>query len=298
MRAFDNFRADIQTLHSKKEMLMSTTLDQAFIKQFEREVHEAYQRQGSKLRNTVRTIPNVNGSSAVFQKVGTGTASTKATHGMVPVMNLDHTAIEVVLSDYYAGDWIDRLEELKTNIDERQVIANAGAYALGRKTDELIISALAATTNTPIGDNNEGMTKAKILTAFESFGANDVPDDGQRFCVVGWKQWSQLLALDEFVRADYIGAENLPFSTITQAKMWLGTIFIPHSGLPIDGSDIRSCFWYHKTAVGHAASSDVETDITWHGDRAAHFVNNMMSQGAGLIDQKGLVVIKCDETPD
>jgi len=45
---------------------MSTTLDQAFIKQFEREVHEAYQRQGSKLRNTVRTISNVNGSSALI----------------------------------------------------------------------------------------------------------------------------------------------------------------------------------------------------------------------------------------
>lgn len=79
---------------------MATSIDQAFIKQFEREVHEAYQRQGSKLKNTVRSITNVNGSSAVFQKVGTGTASTKSTHGMVPVMNLDHTNIEVTLSDY------------------------------------------------------------------------------------------------------------------------------------------------------------------------------------------------------
>lgn len=277
---------------------MSTSIDQAFIKQFEREVHEAYQRQGSKLRNTVRTINNVNGSSAVFQKVGTGTASTKSTHGMVPVMNLDHTAIEVALSDFYAGDWLDRLDELKTNIDERQVIANAGAYALGRKTDELIINALAATSNTPIADNNEGMTLAKILEAFETFGENDVPDDGQRYCIVGWKQWSELLTIKEFVNADYIGQEELPFSTITQAKMFLGSIFIPHSGLPIDGNDIRSCFYYHKTAVGHAAASDVATDITWHGDRAAHFVNNMMSQGAGLIDEGGLVVINCDETPD
>ena len=87
---------------------MSTTIDQAFIKQFEREVHEAYQRQGSKLRNTVRTISDVRGGSAVFQKVGKGTASTKSTHGMVPVMNLDHSNIEVILEDYYAGDWISR----------------------------------------------------------------------------------------------------------------------------------------------------------------------------------------------
>lgn len=277
---------------------MSTSIDQAFIKQFEREVHEAYQRQGSKLRNTVRTISEVNGSAAVFQKVGKGTASTKSTHGMVPVMNLDHGTIEVILSDYYAGDWVDRLDELKTNIDERQVIANAGANALGRKTDELIINALGGASAHVIADGNIGLTKDKIMSAFEAFGENDVPDDGQRYCIVGWKQWSDLLSIDEFVNADYIGAENLPFSTITQAKMFLGTIFIPHSGLPINGSDIRSCFYYHKTAVGHAAASDVQTDISWHGDRAAHFVNNMMSQGAGLIDQAGIVVINCDETPD
>jgi len=277
---------------------MSTTIDQAFIKQFEREVHEAYQRQGSKLRSTVRTISNVNGSSAIFQKVGKGTASTKSTHGMVPVMNLDHTNVEVVLSDYYAGDWVDCLDELKTNIDERQVIANAGAHALGRKTDDLIISALSGAGTQIIDDGNVGLTKAKILEAFETFGENDVPDDGQRFCIVGWKQWSDLLAIDEFVNADYIGADALPFASITQAKMFLGTIFIPHSGLPTDENDIRSCFYYHKTAIGHAAASDVQTDISWHGDRAAHFVNNMMSQGAGLIDEAGIVVINCDETPD
>ncbi len=277
---------------------MSTSIDQAFIKQFEREVHEAYQRQGSKLRNTVRTISNVNGSSAVFQKVGKGTASTKSTHGMVPVMNLDHSSIEVTLQDYYAGDWVDRMDELKTNIDERQVIASAGASALGRKTDELIINQLATASDNVIADSNVGLTKAKVLEAFEILGEADVPDDGQRFAVVGWKQWSELLGIDEFVSADYIGATALPFASVVQAKMWLGTIWIPHTGLPADENDIRSCFWYHKTALGHAAASDVQTDISWHGDRASHFVNNMMSQGAGLIDEAGIVVMNCDETPD
>jgi hypothetical protein len=277
---------------------MATTIDQAFIKQFEREVHEAFQRQGSKLRNTVRTINSVQGASAVFQKVGKGTASTKSTHGMVPVMNLAHSNVECVLQDYYAGDWVDRLQELKTNIPERQVIAAAGAYALGRKTDEMIINALKTATTHVIADANTGLTKAKVLQAFQQFGANDVPDDGQRFAVVGWKQWSELLALEEFSSADYVGAANLPYNNVTQAKMWLGTIWVPHSGLPIDGNDVRSCYFYHKTAIGHASGSDVQTDITWHGDRASHFVNNMMSQGAVLIDGAGVVVINCDETPD
>lgn len=274
---------------------MSTTIDQAFIKQYEREVHEAYQRQGSKLRNAVRTINNVQGSSAIFQKVGKGIADTKSRHGLVPVMNLTHSSVECVLSDYYAGDWIDKLDTLKTNIDERQVIANAGAYALGRKTDDLIISALQSTT-TEIADGNVGMTLDKVMTAFETLGTADVPDDGNRFAVVGYKQWAQLLQIDEFSSSDYVGADELPFKGV-QAKRWMGSIWMPHSGLPV-ASDIRSCFWFHKTAIGHASGSDVQTDITWSGERASHFVNNMMSQGAILIDTTGVVEIKCDETPD
>lgn len=49
---------------------MSPSISQSFVKQFEREVHEAYQRMGSKLRMSVRTINNVEGATAVFQKVG------------------------------------------------------------------------------------------------------------------------------------------------------------------------------------------------------------------------------------
>ncbi len=275
---------------------MSISIDNAFVKQFEREVFEAYQRMGSKLRARVRSKNNVKGSSTVFQKVGAGTASTKSTHGMVPVMNLSHTAIEAVLYDYYAGDWIDKLDELKVNHDERQVIANAGAYALGRKTDELIINALTASTNA-VSDSAAGMSLDKVLEAFQLLGNAEVPDDGQRTAVVGWKQWSQLLSIPEFASADYVGEDQMPFKG-TQAKQWLGTLWMPHSGLPINNTTgVRKCFWFHKTAIGHASGADVETDITWHGDRAAFFVNNMMSQGASLIDQSGVVVMTCDETP-
>src|SRR3546814_144826 len=121
---------------------MSTNVELHFTKQFEKDVHLAYQRMGSKLRNTIRTKSGVKGASTVFQKVGKGTASTKARHGKVPVMNVDHSSVECQLADYYAGDWVDALDEIKLNHDERAVMVNASAYALGRKTDELIIARL------------------------------------------------------------------------------------------------------------------------------------------------------------
>ena len=271
---------------------MSTSVDNAFMQQYEREVHVAYQRMGSRLRNTVRVKNGVTGASTTFQKVGKGTASTKARHGQVPVMNVDHTPVTCTLADYYAGDWVDKLDELKVNHDERQVTATAGAYALGRKTDELVIAALARTPNdTPTKAG--GLTRAKVLEAFEMLGSADVPDDGRRYAVVGWKQWTDLLNITEFADADYVGDDNLPWKG-TQAKMWLGTLWMPHSGLTKSAA-VRSCFWYHKTALGHAIGADVSSDISWHGDRAAHFINNFMSQGSVLIDGTGVVHMPCAE---
>ena len=271
---------------------MSTSIDQAFVKQFEREVHEAYQRMGSKLRPHVRSKSNVKGATAVFQKVGKGVASTKSRHGAVPVMNVDHSAVECALVDYYAGDWIDKLDEMKVDHDERAVIANAGAYALGRKTDELIIAELDKGT-TYAGADTDGLTRDKVLAALELLGKADIPDDGQRVCVVGYKQWSQLLGILEFANSLLSGTEDMPWKG-GQAKRWLGTLWIAHSGLTLTGG-VRKCHWFHKSAVGHASGADVTSDVTWHGDRAAHFVNNMMSQGAALIDADGVVTLRCKE---
>ncbi len=126
---------------------MANTIDQAFITQFESDVHLAYQRMGSKLRNTVRQASGVTGSTVKFQKIGKGAANTKSRNGDVTGMEVAHTNVTATLTDHYAPEYIDKLDELKTNIDERQAVAQSAAYALGRKTDELIIAALDAGAN-------------------------------------------------------------------------------------------------------------------------------------------------------
>ena len=101
---------------------MANTIDTAFIKQFESDVHLAYQRMGSKLRNTVRTA-NASASVVRFQKMGSGVATTKSRNGNVTPMELAHTTVEATMTDYYAPEYIDKLDELKTNINERQAVA-------------------------------------------------------------------------------------------------------------------------------------------------------------------------------
>lgn len=273
---------------------MSTSIDLSFVKSFEAEVHASYQRMGSKLKSTVRSKNNVKGASTTFQKVGTGIASVKAKHGLVPVMNLEHTPVTCTLYDYYAGDWVDSLDEFKIGHDERATIANAGAYALGRKTDELIITELNSVASSQIvGDGTEPLSKSLILSAFAKLNMADVPDDGQRFGLVGSNEWNHLLNIKEFADSAYVG-EDYPWLKGSESRKWLGINWIMHTGLPtLDGK--RSCFIYHKTAVGHASGQDIKTDISWHGDHAAYFINNMMSQGAALIDSEGVIKLLVDE---
>ncbi len=270
---------------------MSVSIDNVFVKQFEADVHLAYQQMGTKLRATVRSKSGVVGASTTFQKVGRGTASTKSRHGIVPVMNLNHEPVECLLQDYYAGDWVDALDELKTNVDERRVVASAGAYALGRKTDELIIDAMNGATAS-VGDYAKSLTKDVILGALEILNTNDVPDDGRRFAVVGVHQWNELLSMDEFVSADYVS--DTPLINGCENRKWLGITWVLHNGLPLSATN-RDCFIYHASSIGHACGQEVKTDISWHGERAAHFISNSMSQGAALIDASGIVRVKCSD---
>ncbi|MBR6597876.1 MAG: hypothetical protein IKL37_05415 [Alphaproteobacteria bacterium] len=271
---------------------MSVSIDNVFVKQFEADVHLAYQQMGTKLRSTVRSKSGVVGASTTFQKVGRGIASTKSRHGIVPVMNLNHEPVECLLSDYYAGDWVDALDELKTNIDERRVVASAGAYALGRKTDELIVDAMKTATAS-VGDYSTALNKDLILSAVAVLNTNDVPDDGRRFAVVGVDQWNALLTMEEFTSADYVGC-NAPMVNGFESRKWLGITWVLYNGLPVSNTN-RDCFIYHASSIGHACGQEVKTDISWHGERAAHFISNSMSQGAVLIDDTGIVRIKCSD---
>lgn len=274
---------------------MSTSISTAFIKQFEAEVHMAYQRMGSKLRNTIRQVNNVKGSQARFQKVGTGSAVSKSRHAQIPTMDITHSTVDVTLADFYAADYVDRLDELKTNIDERQVLSQSAAAALGRKTDQLIIDVLDAGSNASnVVHGSTGLTLAKALTIYESFGAADVPDDGQRYFVVSPAGWADLLQIDQFSRAEYVGESDLPYAGGLTAKRWLGFMWFTHSGLS-KASTTRDCHAYHKSAVGVAMGSDIRTEINYIPEKVSNLITSYMSLGVVEIDGNGMIECQITE---
>lgn len=291
---------------------MSTSIDTAFITSYEAKVHEVFQRKGSYLKSAVRMKTDVVGSTAVFQKVGKGVATTKARHGTITPMNQTHTAPSCTLADFYAGDWVDKLDEAKTNINERDVIASGGAMALGRKVDDQITTVLGTTTQSTI--TLTVTSKATILATALQFAEaawdNDVPNDGEVYAVVTPRYWSQFMLLDQFQRGEYVRADGQSFVTgpamgADRWKDWMGIKWKMQTGLPGAGTAIAKNFIWHKSAIGYAVAASagnvagnaaVGADITWHGDRAAHFVNHMMSGQACLIDDTGVIEGDVDDT--
>jgi len=288
---------------------MSITIDEAFIRQYEQEVHIIFHRRGSVLRPTVRTKDGIVGRSTTFQKIGNGTATTKARHGVITPMNQEHTAIECTLYDFYAGDWVDKLDEAKTNIDERMAIAQGGAQALGRKVDDQIITALGTTTETSTAwtVTSANAIRNGIIGMVEGLDANNVPNDGQRYGALSTRGWAYAMCVQQFASADYVGPNGLPFTEgapITRFKDFMGVKWTVHTGLSGVGGNACVYLAWHKSALGYATgafagnaatSNAVAADITWHGDRAAHWVNHMMSGGAALIDLNGVISCTVDD---
>ena len=271
------------------------SIDVAFTKQFESEVHLAYQRMGSKLLNTVRRKTNVVGKSTTFQKIGKGIAGTKTRGGQVPILNLIHTNVECTLKDRYGGEFIDKLDELKIEHDERGAVTASIAGALGRASDADIVA---------IGDTfNEETTATGVVTqpkveeAYEFFGDNDVPDDGQRFLAVAPQGWTDLMGLTPFASLDFVPESDLPFPRVGfSAKQWFSFNIFAFSGLTLTGGTVRQNLAYHKTAIGHASGQDVQMDITWQGKEQSHLAVGSMSMQACLIDDIGGYRLRSTET--
>ena len=252
------------------------------------------------------------GSTAVFQKIGKGTATTKARHGTITPMNQTHTAPSCTLADFYAGDWVDKLDEAKTNIQERDAIAKGGAMALGRKVDDQITTVLDTTSQTTITLTVTSIAtiRATAVEFAEAAWDNDVPNDGEVYAVVTPRYWSQLSLVEEFASADYVGSDGQVFKQGPKVgkgrwKDWNGIKWKMQTGLPGAGTATAKCFIYHKEALGYAiaksagnaaGNESVAADITWHGDRAAHFVNHMMSGQACMIDDTGVIEGNLNDT--
>ncbi|MFO0390185.1 MAG: phage capsid protein [Alphaproteobacteria bacterium] len=271
-------------------------VDESFVRKYESEVHVAYQNKGGELRQTGRLVTGVIGESTTFQKVGTGAAVQKTRKGKLPIMNIDHSNVVCLIEDWHAPDFIDKFDQLKINHDERKVIVDSGAYALGRKSNEMIITQLGLTTNV-VGDYSTAFTKALASKALRGMNLRKVPDDGMRFAALSSGSWEHFINIPEVKSADYAG-ELYPWLKGTEAIYWRKCVWQQIGDLPGDGTTQCKNYLWHKTAIGIAEAEGVTTDAAWEATYHSWFVNNSLSMGAILIDTDGVTEFRVNDTVD
>tara|TARA_R100001198_G_C5240901_1_gene218253 strand:- start:1761 stop:2588 length:828 start_codon:yes stop_codon:yes gene_type:complete len=266
-------------------------IDDAFVTQFESEAHIEYQQMGSKLRNTIRTKNGVVGSSTTFQVIGNAEVGSKSREGDIPITHVSHAPVTCTMQDRYAGIYVDKLDELKIQHDERSAQTKNLASAMGKDTDSIITTQMDTSANSAnVGSAATWTAAASPIAIMEAMGNASVPFDGHLYWVVPWGMWGDLLDIDEFSNSDYIGESNIWYEGVT-AKDWLGYKWFPHENLPQDGSADTKSFAYHSSALGHGIAADFSIDMDYIPTKKSTLIAADMSHGACMIDDTGCVEV-------
>ncbi len=280
---------------------MAQGISSAFVTLFDAEVKQAYQGQRL-LAGLVRERQNVEGSTVKFPKIGKGSATLRVPQTDVTPLNITYSQVTATMSDYNAAEYSDIFHQAKVNFDERRELVQVVSGSIGRRMDQLVLDALAAsstslTVSNDIGGTDTNLNLTKLRNAKRLLDKNNVPMDG-RCILVSASGLESLLGETSITSADFNSVRALVSGEIDTFLGFKFTMIGDRSegGLAIDGSLDRVCFAYHRDAVGFGIGMNMKTEINYVPEKTSYLVNGMFSAGAIAIDDEGIVKITCRET--
>ena len=289
-----------------------TSVSNAFTTMFADDVKHAYQQLTSNLTNSVRVVRNVTGSVYKFNTLTKGgsiknkarfedivvmsdTSKSLTSPGAYTCSTAQNATVSCTLANYHAGEYVQSLDEIKTNIDMRSTFSEAIGGALARAADQAIVDALDAGTPTNIkytAQGASGLNKAALLEVHESLNALDVPS-GDRTLVISPAALTDLLTDTTLVSSD-----NGIITNNALATGYIPNIFgfrVVVSNLLTADSVVRKCYAFHKNSMGLAVGSDVTVNIKYVRQKASTLILGEMSMGAAMIDADGIVEVQVTE---
>lgn len=267
---------------------MANTQPNIFIPQFSEEIHQVFQQSNTKLRSSVRQANGVIGSTYGFPILGKGTAAQKPRNGNLVPFEGDHSRVVATLADWYSTEYLDDLDEIKTNVALRQEYVTQVTSTINRKLDEIIITAALAGSNVT-GTTAGGWTYAKHLEAFTLLNAADV-DEADRFMVIGSKALSEMMNEVKVISADYT-AGLLP-AVSGEIGKFMGFNVIVSNLLPT-ATSVQTALYFNKRAIGLAIGQEPKVAVERVVQMDAWQVMAKISAGAVIIDPTGVIEMPC-----
>jgi hypothetical protein len=277
---------------------MSNTLSTVAVTEFDSMVKHAYQN-ASLLRNAVTVRNNVVGDTYKFRAMGKGTAAARGTTQTdVTPMNVAHSLVTATLANYVAPEYTDIFDQAEVNFDEKQELAKTIAGALGRRLDDIVISAMdAATPAATVGDGATALAATDLIDAKVELVKGGV-GSADLYCAISGAGLAGLLADEKVSSADY---QNVKALVNGEINTFAGFNVIVIEDRTVGGltttTDVTAGYAFAKDAIGLAIGVDNKTTIDYVPEKVSYLCNGMLKAGAAVRDTAGLIQVNFDATP-
>lgn len=272
---------------------MTASASQNFRTEFDSLVKHNYQNPAL-LMGKVRTRTNVGAKTYRFPKLGKGIASERVPQSDVVPMNVAHSYADVTIKDWDASDYSAHEDLDKLAFDERRELMLSVNKAIGRRVDQIIIDAMAASAystqvGTAVGGTDTSLNIEKILRAKKLLDANGVPAE-DRCMVINAAALENALLETEIGSSDFNVMKSLAMGELKKFAQFEFIMIEDRTegGLPIS-STTRNCFAFHKDAVGLAMSAAPTTRVAYIDEKVSTLVRASVSAGAVTIDTSGVI---------
>jgi hypothetical protein len=286
---------------------MSTQITTAFVNQYRAAVDLVVQQIDARCRDKV-TVEPLTGEKGFFDYVGKADPQQRTTrHGDTQYSDTPHSRRLITGSTWDLADLIDKPDEVKTLIDPTNKYLQAFRGGFNRKIDKLIIDAASGTAYTgatgttavvlpsaqKVAVGGTGMTVDKLISALGIFLKNEVPEDWEKWCALGYQQIMNLLGETEVGSADYNLLRPLVEGKITK---FMGFNFVHSEQLTLSGSS-RLCPAWVKQGITLAINYDVEANVDKLPTKNySTQVFMSMQMGASRMQEECVVEIACLES--
>ena len=308
---------------------MADTVDIAFTHAFHDLVVSLFAEDPMGMRETVRVRTNVIGKSDNWERIG-GTELVAVTnrHQSTPHTEMAHSRRRVTLSDWAGAEYRDTLDQVKMMIDPRNEYTQNLARAWRVRVAKTVVASLNAsstvvanddTTTTQalpasqqIANGGTGLTMAKLRQTNRILDNAGVPSDDRSLLLSAYAV-EDLMADAQVTSSDYSTLNAIQNGTIPQGARFMGFRIVkigdavPDDTAVLTGGtaspilpktgNIRTCFAYHKSAIGLSIGKEATPEIDKRPDLMnAWQVLVQGSLGSVRILDAGVVSIDVDES--